>query len=418
MVVQRLLLVMGLMAVGLLAQGVGLVGGLYRLFDGVLDDQACRALCVGIGVAYFSFSAWGLVSCSRGLIRVRNLLKGKTNAAKRKRNKAAPLCCSDMRCHGYGWSLTSLMGMVAVWTVTANAAVAIDVVKGWVRLETTPSLAEIAKEYATTDARRPEHAALQIMKRQAGQGIPYSCIPVGVEVVIQTLPGFEVVGRGKVDREGNYSIGVRSTNLLRRAYCRLERNELGRRVRYVGSAHVEQRSQHDFLLYGKHYYTGNIILMRSYASAEGRCVQKGGIPVQGAYVSVRPITSGETEEECRLFPMQLAVTDAAGRWRVDGLAAPPIVPLTSYICYTNIVSNWQVCHYPLQLGISVRRKPFGAYDVEKVLPNVTDENRRAVERAIAATERKLGKKVERLNRMTDFPASTNTVIYVPDIVLP
>ena len=61
--------VMGLMAVGLLAQGVGLVGGLYRLFDGVLDDQACRALCVGIGVAYFSFSAWGLVSCSRGLIR-------------------------------------------------------------------------------------------------------------------------------------------------------------------------------------------------------------------------------------------------------------------------------------------------------------------------------------------------------------
>lgn len=83
--------VMGLMAVGLLAQGVGLVGGLYRLFDGVLDDQACRALCVGIGVAYFSFSAWGFVSCSTGLIRVRNLLKGKMNAAKRKRNKTVLL---------------------------------------------------------------------------------------------------------------------------------------------------------------------------------------------------------------------------------------------------------------------------------------------------------------------------------------
>lgn len=304
----------------------------------------------------------------------------------------------------------TLMGTILFLTIAAN--VKAEVVKGWVRLETTPSLAEIAKEYATTDARRPEHAALQIMKRQAEQGIPYSSIPVGVEVMIQTLPGFEVVGRGKVDREGNYSVWVPSTNLLWRAYCRLERNELGRRVRYVGSAHVEQRSQHDS------FYTGNITLMRSYASAEGRCVQKDGIPAQGAYVSVRPITSGETEEECRLFPMQLAVTDAAGRWRVDGLATPPIVPVTSYICYTNIVSNWQVCHYPLQLGISVRRKPFGAYDVEKVLPNVTDENRRAVERAIAATERKLGKEVERLNRMTDFPASTNTVIYVPDIVLP
>lgn len=91
MVVQRPLLVMGLMTVGLLAQGAGLVGGLYRLFDGVLDDQACRALCAGIGVAYFSFSAWGLVSCSRGLMRVRNLLKGRANAAKRKRNKTVLL---------------------------------------------------------------------------------------------------------------------------------------------------------------------------------------------------------------------------------------------------------------------------------------------------------------------------------------
>lgn len=59
------------------------------------------------------------------------------------------------------------MGMAAFWAVAANAAETIDVVKGWVRLETTPSLAEIAEEYATTDARRPEHAALQIMKRQA-----------------------------------------------------------------------------------------------------------------------------------------------------------------------------------------------------------------------------------------------------------
>ena len=123
----------------------------------------------------------------------------------------------------------TLMGTILFLAIAAN--VKAEVVKGWVRLETTPSLAEIAKEYATTDARRPEHAALQIMKRQAEQGIPYSSIPVGVEVMIQTLPGFEVVGRGKVDREGNYSVWVPSTNLLWRAYCRLERNELGRRVR-------------------------------------------------------------------------------------------------------------------------------------------------------------------------------------------
>ena len=45
--------VMGLMAVGLLAQGVGLVGGLYRLFDGVLEDLTCRR-CAWAAVSFTS----------------------------------------------------------------------------------------------------------------------------------------------------------------------------------------------------------------------------------------------------------------------------------------------------------------------------------------------------------------------------
>ena len=69
--------VIALLAVGLLAQGVGLVFGLYRMLDGMMEYVKCRMLCMGIGVAYFSFSAWGIVSCSRGLIRIRNLIKGK-----------------------------------------------------------------------------------------------------------------------------------------------------------------------------------------------------------------------------------------------------------------------------------------------------------------------------------------------------
>lgn len=301
-----------------------------------------------------------------------------------------------------------LMGTVASLLVAVNASG--DVVKGWVRLEATPSIAEVAEEYATTGARIPELAARQIMERQNAQGIKYMTIPVGATVEIQTLPDFKVVGRGKVDQDGNYSVVMPGKDSLWRAYSKVVREEFGRPVLYVGVSRTYKRRN-------AAYYEANITMMRSYASAMGRCVQKDGTPAQGVFVYVHPITSGETEEECRLCPTQLAVTDTLGRWRVDGLASPPIIPLMSYICYTNIVDNWQVSHYPLQLGIYARRKPFGSYDAERVVPNVTDENHRAVEKTIAATERKSGKKMKRLNPMTNFPVSTNNVIYVPDLVL-
>ena len=52
------------------------------------------------------------------------------------------------------------------------------------------------------------------------------------------------------------------------------------------------------------------------------------------------------------------------------------------------------------------------------LSPITDENHRAVEKTIAATERKSGKKMKRLNPMTNFPVSTNNVIHAPDLILP
>ena len=41
-----------------------------------------------------------------------------------------------------------------------------------------------------------------------------------------------------------------------------------------------------------------------------------------------------------------------------------------------------------------------------------------VEKTLAATERKSGKKMKRLNPMTNFPVSTNNVIHAPDLILP
>ena len=51
------------------------------------------------------------------------------------------------------------------------------------------------------------------------------------------------------------------------------------------------------------------------------------------------------------------------------------------------------------------------------VPNVSARDRAAAERIFAAYKRKTGKDWPRPAPMTDFPVSTNNVIYVPDIVL-
>ena len=51
------------------------------------------------------------------------------------------------------------------------------------------------------------------------------------------------------------------------------------------------------------------------------------------------------------------------------------------------------------------------------VPNVTARDRAAAERIFAAYKRKTGKDWPRPAPMTDFPVSTDNVIYVPDIVL-
>ena len=287
-----------------------------------------------------------------------------------------------------------------------------EVVKGWVRLEATPSNSEIVEEYAKTDAPSLEHAAIQIMKRLGKSGVKRISIPDGAEVEIQTLPDFRVVGRGKVDKEGHFSVSITGKDSLWRAYCKVSREELGRIVYYVGSSRTFRRRNVP-------YYEADITLSRSYASAEGRCVKKDGTPIAGVNVFVHPITHGETDEETQMCPMQLAVTDSDGKWHVDGLALPSIDILLPHICDTNIVhGNLEFMHSPLELGIYARQKPFGRYDAELIIPNITDENRQAAEKAITVSERKSGKRRSRPNPLTNFPVSTNNVIYVPNLVLP
>ena len=72
-------------------------------------------------------------------------------------------------------------------------------------------------------------------------------------------------------------------------------------------------------------------------------------------------------------------------------------------------------------GIQVGAVVWGRKGIEAAggvtIPNVTARDRAAAERIFAAYKRKTGKEWPCPAPMTDFPVSTNNVIYVPDIVL-
>ena len=72
----------------------------------------------------------------------------------------------------------------------------------------------------------------------------------------------------------------------------------------------------------------------------------------------------------------------------------------------------------MELKIEIWRALPYRREVQLTIPNITDGNRRAAEKAIEISERRLGKKYDLSNRIMNFPISTNNVIYVGDIVLP
>jgi hypothetical protein len=159
--------------------------------------------------------------------------------------------------------------------------------------------------------------------------------------------------------------------------------------------------------------------MRTYTSVEGRCVNKDGVPVKDVKVLVHPITLRETESQNEiLWSTQIAVTGADGKWRVDGLISPPIDYLSSYIRNAKLWHSIEFLHCPMELKIEIWRALPYRREVQLTIPNITDGNRRAAEKAIEISEHRTGRKYDRSNQIMNFPVSTNNVIYVPDIVLP
>jgi len=236
-------------------------------------------------------------------------------------------------------------------------------------------------------------------------------LPRNVEVELQTLPDFEVIGRAKVDANGRYRMEVKDDDRDWRVFCRCNIEDSGKKLEYQAAAHVAWNRR-------EKAYVQNLELRRDYASVVGRCVDKDGMPIADAVVKVTVIKADSQTSEGE-WPGQMARTGKDGVWRADCIPAPSFNRLATYVCNTNSVyHNLHLRGMPYEIQIHAYPgygvfKPSGTASVA----NVSADGRKAVEQVIATVKRRTGKDTPRPAPLVDFPASTNNVIYVPDIVL-
>ena len=195
-----------------------------------------------------------------------------------------------------------------------------------------------------------------------------------------------------------------------RVFCRCSIEDSGKVLEYQAAAHVAWSRR-------EKAYVQNLELRRDYASAVGRCVDKDGMPIADAVVKVTVIKadSGTSKGE---WPGQVARTGKDGVWRADCIPAPSFNRLATYVCNTNSIyySALRAMPYGIQIYAHPSHGVFEPSGTASVA-NVSADGRMAVEHAIAAVKRRTGKDTPRPAPLADFPASTNNVIYVPDIVL-
>ncbi len=291
------------------------------------------------------------------------------------------------------------------------AADEVELVKGWVRLWTFPSLPDLADAYEKSEESSFTTVVCELIKRQNDCGIKRLMTPKNAVVEIQTLPDFKTIAKTIVDEKGGYSIRMNEGNVNRRVYCKVELDEFGKKACFIGSSRVwwNQRQK---------AYAQDIDLSRDNVSVAGRCVDKNGSAVGNAHVEVTLIMT-PTHGEDPSSPLQLAKTDNEGRWRVDGVAAPSFERLIAYVADTNRLNCCDEKTPPLKIKVEARRRYIPMVnEVTTTVPNVTAAKRSAIEKIIKTWERKNAKKYPMPHPLEEFPVSTNDVIYIPDMILP
>lgn len=297
--------------------------------------------------------------------------------------------------------------VLSVTLLMAIPAVPAAVVKGTVSLIDYPTALECASLFDQLEAVNPLWATTRIAHLYVEKRHE---LPRNVEVELQTLPDFEVIGRAKVDANGRYRMDVKDDDRDWRVFCRCGIEDSGKMLEYQAAARMAWNRREEA-------YVQNLELRRDYASVVGRCVDKDGMPIADAVVKITVIKadSGTSKGE---WPGQVARTGKDGIWRADCIPAPRFDRLVTYVCNTNSIyySALRAMPYGIQIYAHPSHGVFEPSGTASVA-NVSADGRRAVEHAIAAVKRRTGKDTPRPAPLADFPASTNNVIYVPDIVL-
>jgi len=297
--------------------------------------------------------------------------------------------------------------LFSVAMAIAAASACAEAVKGVVGVSLYPSIEDVALAYERSAERDLRKVSFELAESQAEAS--KKIIIDGKSVVeLQTLPGFKTLRKAVVGKNGEYVTEIKDEDPDCRVFCRYEAG--GKTL--TASAHVEWDNF-------KNCYFQLLRLRDDYVTVTGRCVDTNGNPVVNAVVQVGLVRTPVEQGESWYNKKEFGRTDTNGVWRVDGVETPPSDRALMRICNTNVVDRYDSTVPPYGIHVSAfleSTKGIEAAGGVRV-PNVSARDRAAAERIFAAYKRKTGKDWPRPAPMTDFPVSTNNVIYVPDIVL-
>ena len=279
-----------------------------------------------------------------------------------------------------------------------------DVVKGKVGFSLYPTIEEIADAYENSGADDWRNIAESLVNSRNLERNKY-CVANLAEVELQSLPGFKVIRKVKVNDKGEFVTKIKDEDPDCRVFSRCK---IGEKI-LLGTAYIEWNKF-------ENAYSQSVMLSDDYTTVVGRCVDTNGLPVVDARVDVDVVTT-PTEVDGKSYKTQVGRTDKDGRWIVEGVDKPAFGLMLMRLSNTNVVNCEDSRVPPYGIKINAYRIPKFKVCGSDSVPNVTARDRAAAERIFAAYKRKTGKEWPRPAPMTDFPVSTNNVIYVPDIVL-
>ncbi len=232
-----------------------------------------------------------------------------------------------------------------------------------------------------------------------------------IEVRMRKLPSLEIIGKTMTDKNGFYSFSMDKFPLICRAEASLCLVNSCMTNQYEGMTSFGGGLDCDKYI--------DIELRKETISLTGHCYYSNGVPAVGELIKVDQFLYADSPDVWRHHPPIWGVVDSMGKWRVDGLVSAQLKDVVEYICDTGMATRiGGISGNALTTCIEVRHKTFTKPQAKIIQPMVTDYMHSAATKLMSAVEKKLGRSYAKNAPMVNFPASTNNVIYVPDIIMP